>query len=163
MDQTLYNDLNEFYHLLEDKKNEIIQSLKGLNLQMSSGWFNGHYRKTDSGMWEREAFPIPVISIHGFCDIEIHDERLSISTKMKKENALAFSFVPYIAYEFEAFGVEDYLADYFHSGMTLDDMKQQIEKSEEHEIGFAIMVPFDFSSRNLPDLITKLKTDGFFY
>ena len=82
---------------------------------------------------------------------------------MKKENALAFSFVPYIAYEFEAFGVEDYLADYFHSGMTLDDMKQQIEKSEEHEIGFAIMVPFDFSSRNLPDLITKLKTDGFFY
>mgnify|MGYP000016344818 CR=1 FL=1 len=31
---------------------------------------------------------------------------------MKKENALAFSFVPYIAYEFEAFGVEDYLADY---------------------------------------------------
>lgn len=99
MDQTLYKDLNEFYHLLEDKKNEIIQSLKGLNLQMSSGWFNGHYRKTDSGMWEREAFPIPVISIHGFCDIEIHDERLSISAKMKKENALAFSFVPSYRYK----------------------------------------------------------------
>lgn len=163
MDQTLYKDLNEFYHLLEDKKNEIIQSLKGLNLQMSSGWFNGHYRKTDSGKWEREAFPIPVISIYGFCDIEIHDERLSLSTKMKKENALAFSFVPYTAYEFEAFGVEDYLADYFHSGMTLDDMKEQIEKSGESEIGFAIIVPFDFKNKSLMDLIEKLKTDGFFY
>ena len=163
MNQTLYKDLNEFYHFLEEKKNEIIQSLKGLNLKMSSGWFNGHYCKTDSGKWEREAFPIPVITIHGICDIEIHDERLSISTKMKKENALAFSFVPYTAYEFEAFGVKDYLADYFHSGMNLDDMKHQIEKSGESEIGFAIIVPFDFNSRNLIELIDKLKADGFFY
>lgn len=163
MNQTLYKDLNEFYHFLEEKKNEIIQSLKGLNLKVSSGWFNGHYRKTDSGEWERESFPIPVISVHGICDIEIHDERLSLSTKMKKENALAFSFVPYIVYEFEAFGVEDYLADYFHPGMTLDEMKQQIEKSDESEIGFAIILPFDFNSRNLLDLIDKLKTDGFFY
>lgn len=163
MDQTLYKDLNVLYLLLEEKKNEIIQNLKGLNLKVSSGWFNGHYRKTDSGKWEREAFPIPVISIHGICDIEIHDERLSFSTKMKKENALAFSFVPYAVYEFEAYGVEDYLADYYHSGMTFDDMKQQIEKSGENEIGFAIIVPFDFKNRSLMDLIEKLKTDGFFY
>lgn len=163
MDQTLYKDLNVLYLLLEEKKNEIIQNLKGLNLKVSSGWFNGHYRKTDSGKWEREAFPIPVISIHGICDIEIHDERLSFSTKMKKENALAFSFVPYTVYEFEAYGVEDYLADYFHSGITLDDMQQQIQKSGENEIGFAIIVPFDFENRSLMDLIEKLKTDGFFY
>lgn len=163
MDQTLYKDLNVLYLLLEEKKNEIIQNLKGLNLKVSSGWFNGHYRKTDSGKWEREAFPIPVISIHGICDIEIHDKRLSFSTKMKKENALAFSFVPYTVYEFEAYGVEDYLADYFHSGITLDDMQQQIQKSGENEIGFAIIVPFDFENRSLMDLIEKLKTDGFFY
>ena len=163
MDQILYKDLNEFYHFLEEKKNEIIQSLKGSNLKVSSGWFNGHYRKTASGKWERESFPILVISVHGICDIEIHDERLSLSTKMKKENALAFSFVPYTVYEFEAYGVEDYLADYYHPGMTLDEMKRQIEKSEEHEIGFAIIVPFDCNSRNLLALIDKLKTDGFFY
>jgi len=47
--------------------------------------------------------------------------------------------------------------------MTLDDMKHQIEKSEENEIGFTFIVPFDFNSGSLMDLIDKLKTAGFFY
>lgn len=65
------------------------------------------------------AYPIPVIGVKDFCDIEIQFDKISASTKLNREAALAYSYEKFSEYEFEVYGVEDYLADFYHNGQTI--------------------------------------------
>ena len=58
-------------------------------------------------------YPIPVISIKGYCDIEIEIDEITISTKLKYNDALNFDYSKIMHYDFEMYGVKDYLKDYY--------------------------------------------------
>lgn len=62
----------------------------------------------------------------GFCDVEIHLDYIAVTTKLSRQNALGNTFAKVSGYEFEAFGVEDYLSDYYHKGMSIQEMKKNI-------------------------------------
>ncbi len=53
-------------------------------------------------------YPIPVISVKGYCDVEISPDGISVTTKKKRKDALDYSFERLKGYSFEAFGVEGY-------------------------------------------------------
>ena len=116
MDKELLKEINIAYNRLEMKQAEITHALFHRIFELESGWYNGHYHKGEDGNWFRESYPIPVIGIKGICDIEIQFEKITISTKLKRDMALAYSFEKFSGYEFEAYGVEDYLADFYHAG-----------------------------------------------
>ena len=126
MDEELLNEINTAYYRLEMKQVEIIHALFHRIFALESGWYNGHYHKSDNDNWIRESYPIPVIGVKGFCDIEIQFDKIFISTKLQRSTALTYSFEKFTWYEFEAYGVEDYLADFYHAGQTMHEMKDNI-------------------------------------
>ncbi|MDE5597728.1 MAG: hypothetical protein K2J04_07840 [Lachnospiraceae bacterium] len=74
------------------KKAEIVHTLLHRKLELESSWYNGHYHRNEAGEWSRESYTIPVISVNGLCDIEIQFDKVSVSTKLKRDRALVYSF-----------------------------------------------------------------------
>lgn len=163
MDKHFLNELNDAYSQLETKKTEITDTLSNNIFKLESGWYNGHYARDESGNWFRESYPILVIEVKGLCDIEIEFDKISVSTKLKRETALNYSFKEFTGFDFEAYGVENYLADFYHFGQTIQDMKENILACDEKEIGFSFVFPFDIGKKEIFDFILLLHTENFFY
>ena len=163
MDKQFRNEINAAYYWLEQKQAEIGYALFHRIFELESGWYSGHYHKDDDGNWFRESYPIPVIGVKGFCDIEIQFDKISISTKLKRDAALAYSFAKFSGYKFEAYGVEDYLADFYHSGQTMQKLKENIRACNEKEIGFSFVFPFDVDGKQIFEFVKLLRREGFYY
>lgn len=155
--------LNGAYSKLEAKNNEILRSLTHRIFELESGWYNGHYQKDSDGKWVRDAYPIPVTGVKGLCDIEIQLDRISVSTKLKRDAALAYSFDKLLEYEFEAYGVENYLSDYYHPGQSVQEMKENIHASAEAEIGLSFSFPFEVTGQEIFAFVKLLRREGFYY
>lgn len=151
------------YNGLEIKRNEIISTLTHCAFELESGWYNGHYQKNHEGKWVKDVYPIPVITVKELCDIEIQFDRIYVSTKLKRDAALAYSYAKLMDNEFEAFGVEDYLSDYYHLGKTEQDLKDNINASGETEIGFSFTFSFEADVTQLFEFVKLLKLEGFYY
>lgn len=163
MNKELLREMNAAYYRLETKEAEVVRALMHEIFELQSGWYNGHYHRNEAGEWSRESYPIPVISVNGLCDIEIQFDKVSVSTKLKRDAALAYSFEKLAQYEFEAYGVEDYLADFYHAGQTVKEMKENIRTSGEAEIGFSFVFPFDIDGKQIFEFAKLLRREGFFY
>lgn len=159
----LLNEMNAAYYRLEMKQAQIVHALLHRIFEIESGWYNGHYHKNLTGEWCRESYPIPVISVKGFCDIEIRLDKITVSAKLKRDAALAYSFDKMQGFSFEAYGVEDYLADYYHEGQTLQDLKDNITRCDEDEIGFSFMFPPDIEGKQIFEFAKLLRREGFYY
>lgn len=163
MDKELRKEIHAAYYRLEMKQAEIVHALFHRFFELESGWYNGHYHKDDAGEWQRESYPIPVIGVKGYCDIEIQFDRISVSTKLKQDAALAYSFEKFTGREFEAYGVEDYLADFYHAGQTVQELRENICASDEREIGFSFIFPFDIVGNQIFEFVKLLRREGFYY
>lgn len=163
MDKELLKEINAVYYRLEMKQAEITNTLFHRIFELESGWYNGHYHKGEDGNWLRESYPIPVIGVKGFCDIEIQFDKISVSTKLKRNTALAYSFEKFAGYEFEAYGVDDYLSDFYHPGLTVQELKENIRACGEKEIGFSFVFPFDVEGKQIFEFVKLLRREGFFY
>jgi hypothetical protein len=175
MDKELLNEINTAYYRLEMKQAEIIHALSHRIFELESGWYNGHYHKGDNDNWIRESYSIPVIGVKDFCDIEIQfdksrltihkvaNENRSLNIKLKRNTALTYSFEKFTRHEFEAYGVEDYLADFYHAGQTVQEMKDNIRDCDEKEIGFSFMFPFEVDGKQIFEFVKLLRREGFYY
>lgn len=95
------------------------------------------------------------------CDIEIELEKTCVSTKLSKENALAFNYDNIAHFKFEVFGVEDYLTDYYLSGNDISVLLQRIRSSEETEIAYSFI--FDEAFLEGGKFLIFLKQNQFYY
>lgn len=163
MDKQILNEINTAYHRLELKQAELVRALSHRIFELESGWYNGHYQKDETGNWFRESYPIPVLGVKGLCDIEIPFDKISVSTKLKRNAALAYPFEEFVGYEFEAYGVDDYLADLYHSGQTMQDLQENIRACDEREIGFSFVFPFDVDGKQVFEFVKLLRREGFYY
>ena len=163
MDKQILNEINTAYHRLELKQAELVRALSHRIFELESGWYNGHYQKDETGNWFRESYPIPVLGVKGLCDIEIPFDKISVSTKLKRNAALAYPFEKFVGYEFEAYGVDDYLADLYHSGQTMQDLQENIRACDEKEIGFSFVFPFDVDGKQVFEFVKLLRREGFYY
>ena len=152
------SELNEIYKKLDDKAREI-----GKLLQCNFGYYNGHYHKNESGNYQMDYFPIPVIEMKGVCDIEIELDQVSVTTKLTREKALSYDFEKVKTYKFEAYGIEDYLEDFYTEGDTIDTMVEKITKSEEESIFFSFYFPYETDPNSICEFVNFIHTDGFFY
>lgn len=152
--------LNELYAPLERKRGELLRMLQDCGLKAASGYYNGHYHKDTQGDYRMDYYPIPVISVWNLCDLEIDFDDICVSTKLTREEALAYDYGKLVPYPFEAFGVEDYLADFYLPGMSADALRRSILESSEQEIGFSFRFDFDAA---LPEFVKLLQSEGFYY
>ena len=163
MDKQILNEINTAYSHLEMKQTELVNALFHRIFELDSGWYNGHYHQDEAGNWFRDSYPIPVIGVKGLCDIEISFDKISISTKLKRKEVLAYSFEKFAGYEFEAYGVEDYLTDFYHPGQTVQDLRENIRVCGEKEIGFSFVFPFDVKGKHIFEFVKLLRREGFYY
>lgn len=78
------DELNGVYYPLYIKANEILKRFVPSRIfEAEYGWYNGHYSKNQSGQYVMDYFPIPVVSVKGFCDIEIGIGQITVSTKLR--------------------------------------------------------------------------------
>lgn len=159
----LQKEMNAAYDRLEKKRDALAHAFSQCGFELEAGWFNGHYQKNEDGGFSRDSYPIPVISVKGVCDMEIQFDRIDVSTKMKREKALTYSFDKMGDYSFEAYGVEDYLGDYYHEGQTIQELRDNILGSEEKEIGFSFTFSFDTEGEKILEFVTLLRREGFYY
>lgn len=159
------DQLNEIYKELHLKAHEIANEFAGLHngYEHSMGWYNGHYFKNEAGEYQMDFFPIPVISVHNICDIEISLDGISISTKLKKDDALIFDYSTIEGMKFEAYGVNDYLADFYTEGMTIEELISNIQESKEAEIGLSFFFDKDTASKDIYGKVSFLCRKGFYY
>ncbi len=75
---------------------------------------------------------------------------------------MEYSYEKLRAYKFEAYGVEDYLADYYHEGQNLRELKAKIRNSEEKEIGFSFTLPFETTGNQIYEFVKLLRREGFY-
>ena len=155
-------ELNRIYCPLYMRSTEILSRFASQTFQAEMGWYSGHYSKNESGEYEMDYFPIPVISVKGCCDIETGLDKISITAKLKRSDALACSFED-IKVPFEAYGVEDYLADYYTAGMTLEELRENIRGCGEKEIGFCFLFESDEDKDRLFEFVKLLRKKGFYY
>lgn len=154
--------LNEIYYPLDLKQAEL-NALFRRDFRLESSWYNGHYHKDETGNWCRESYPIPVIGVKGLCDIEVPFDKISISTKLKRDAALGYPFEKLAGYEFEAYGVENYLTDFYHPGQTAQNLRENIRACNEKEIGFSFVFPLDRDGKQIFEFVKLLQQEGFYY
>lgn len=155
--------LNQIYAPLDAKRAQLTAALTERGFSPEWSFYNGHCHETAPGTYAMDSFPIPVITVKGLCDVEIGLDAVSVSTKLRRNDALARSFAPLSGYRFEAYGVEDYLATYYREGMSLVEMRTAIEKSLEAEIGFSFLLPPSADGADVAALAELLRREGFYY
>ncbi|MGI6758463.1 MAG: hypothetical protein ACOX40_01530 [Bacilli bacterium] len=79
-------ELNEIYKKLEFKSNEPSSPFSKIHnvFEYTVACYSGHYNKNNDGNYQIDYFPIPVISIKNYCDIEVGLDGVSLSKKLKK-------------------------------------------------------------------------------
>lgn len=160
MNSDFLEKLNELYQTLAKKTEDLALLLSGFG-KCEYGWYNGHFHK-DDGKWVKEYYPIPVISVKGLCDIEVGLETTTLSAKLGRDAAAQFPFETLSGCEFEVYGVQNYLSDFYRDGITTAQMRENICSSEEAEIGFSFAVDRANESEQLVKLVGMLKDAGFY-
>ena len=150
--------LNEIYKKLDDKAQDINKLLHGV-----LGYYNGHYHKNTAGNYERDYFPIPVISVKGLCDVEIELNQISITTKLTRKKAISYNFEKVKSYHFEAYGVENYLDDFYFEGNTISSMIEKIKASKEENVFFSFYFPLEVSAGIVSEFVNFIGKEGYFY
>ena len=121
------------------------------------------YARDGRGEFRRQAYPIPVVSVEGLCDIELGFLSLSITAKLARARALAFPYEALPPCSLGACGEEDHLSDYYHAGQSLETLRKNVASSRETEIGFAFSLPMTIEPDTLAAFLTFLKNSGFSY
>ncbi len=157
-------DLNRIYYPIHMKAMGIFSAFVNRSLfECECGWYNGHYSKNENGDYSCDYFPIPVVSVKGVCDIEIGFEQIDVFAKLKRKQALEYSFADMKGIPFEACGVDDYLADYYNSDMTIEELYKNIKQSDEKEIGFSFIFSFEEDGERFYDFAKLLRRKEFYY
>lgn len=156
-------EINRVYYELDMRRAQLCSALYHRIFDVESGWYNGHYRKDDDGNWRRESYPIPVISVKGFCDIEIQFDEITVTAKRKRTATLDYSYERIRTYPFEAYGVKDDLSNYYHEGQTIQDLKKNITESDEEEIFFSFSFPLDVDGKVIFEFVKLLRRENFYY
>lgn len=155
--------LNQLYRRLDERCTALTSALRAASFPATYAYHNGHYRKNDAGSYEMDYFPIPVISVDRLCDLEINLEMISISAKLKREHALLFDYEKLARFQFEVYGVEDYLADYYRDGMPFEALRSNLGASGEAEIGFSLYFAADTPPVVIVEAVQFLQREGFYY
>lgn len=157
------SQLNQIYKPLEMKAAQLASGLHHRIFDPQVRYYSGHYRRGVDGEYQRDSFPIPVVEVPGYCDVEVNLDCVTVSTKLRHEAALTNTFEEFQQYEFEAYGIDDYLMDFYLPGMIIEQMKENIRSSDEKEIGFSFRFSHEIDGNTMYEFVKLLRRLGFYY
>lgn len=160
-----FEELNAIYEKLDKKYNCIISQFVKIHncFTIKGGYYNHHYYKDESKKYSITFYPIPVISVDSVCDIEINMNSVTVSTKLIKSDALSFDYELIRNYNYEIYGVNEYLEDYKNLDDDIMDVLENINKSNEREIGYSFKFDFDIPPSDVYEFVKFIKNNKFYY
>ena len=162
MDRRLLAEMDAAYRALEARLEIVKAAVRQAGLECASIWHSGHYARDGHGEFRRQAYPIPIVSVEGLCDLELGFFWLSITAKLARAQSLAFPYEALPPCSFEACGVEHHLSDCYHARQRLEALGKNAASSHETEIGFAFSLPMTIEPE-LVDFLIFLKGSRFSY
>lgn len=157
-------ELNEMYNRLHVRCMQLMHGLTHRVFENEWAWYGGHYFKNAEGEYELAEYPIPVISVKGFCDVEIGLDQVSVSTKRRRLDTLEYSFEKFKDIPFECFSIENFLdEDYYNPSIPMAEFREKMRKSQEKALGFSFLFDFDVDADFLYEFVKLLRREGFFY
>lgn len=155
--------LNQFYRPLDDQMRTLLSLLKQWHgKRVVPGWFNGHYHKDAGGAYQKDVYPIPVISVMGLCDIEIDMDGITITSKLSTEQLQAIDWSNLKGTPFEVYGVEDYLTDY-GTDQNAEELASRAIHSSEKEFFISFSLSLHAPAEQVMDVLEILYDIGFYY
>ena len=137
---------------------ELARELEKEYPKLKMGFFGGHYYRDEKGGYEEDPDEIPVIELSGLCDIELGRNGIDVTAKLRRETEPDFDYSCFDE-DFEVYGVEDWLSDYYHPGMSFAALRGNILQSNEKEFFFSFRV----ERKKLLDFLKKIQRLGFYY
>lgn len=150
-----HNNLNTIYRELNQDKTKILNYIKTLNLSVKVGYYPFNSFK-DGERFFVEQYPIPVITIENKIDVGVDVHQVFFEIKLERETAINFNYHIFSAYQFEVYGIEEYLNDFFDG--NIDEIYRNIINSSEKEIGVSINIKKDKLLDTTKHVIEILKT-----
>ncbi len=155
--------LSEIYHPLEMKSFQILQGLQHRIFEPQLAYYCGHHRKSADGVHRIDYFPLPVITVDSFCDVVIDLDRVTVNSKLRRENALSFSYEQLGAYEFEICGEDNDTIYHHHPNADTAPVQETVLKSREKNFKFSFRFDFDVDGDTMYEFVKLLRRKGFFY
>ena len=162
-DNEFLNQLQKEYRRLELKYYQLWHGLDHRIFDLDGSWLNGEFEKSADGQWINQSYPIPVISVKGYCDVEIGFDKITVSVKRKRKDALERSYEKLMVYNFEAFGSDDCREVFYRPGMTGEQMKAKLRESNEQEIRFRFILPWNTDQEQIYEFAKLLRREEFYY
>lgn len=155
--------LNVLYHPLEMKAVQMLYGVSHRIFNPHLHYYSGCYTKGTDGTFSCNSYPIPVVTVDGYCNIEIHvDRTITVSTKMKHDHVLQHSFTKLEQYSFDAYDAVDRNNILYSSGMTLEKLKENAVRCDAKEIGFSFYFDFDVGGDSMYKFVKLLRREGFY-
>lgn len=160
MAENTRESLNQLYRPLDEKLHELIAKLTKLHggFKVTSGFYNGHYHKNAAGLYQADAYPIPVISVMGLCDIEIDFDGITVTTKLSKDQIKAFDWNTLGDARF----AEDYLIDYGNEQVA-GQIKNNLLSSDEKEFFVSFSLPSGTDGEEIMRFLRTLQKNNYYY
>jgi hypothetical protein len=155
--------LSEIYPPLEMKSFQILQGLQHRIFEPQLAYYSGHHRKSADGVHRIDYFPLPVITVDGFCDVVIDLDCVAVNSKLRRENALVFAYERLGAYEFEICGEDDNTIYHYQPHAETTPMQEAVLKSSEKIFKFSFCFDFDVDGDTMYEFVKLLRRKGFFY
>ena len=108
-------------------------------------------------------YPIPVISVKCYCDIEIDLENIRVVTKLKRKKALQLSFAEFDNYHFIAYSKAGCFCDFDNRKKSISDLHNMISNSDNNEIRFTFYFNFDTDGNDIFKFVKLLRRKEFYY
>lgn len=135
--------LNSVYEPLCIRTKKFCDSVKEQNIPFERGFYNHHtVRKGDSYFLEH--FPIPVVTLKCLGDFGFELDHVFFEAVIPRNKALELDFTGIARdFDFDVYGAENYLCDFYHAGMDVSCIRELILSSAETEICVSLRFPPD--------------------
>ena len=155
--------LSEIYHPLEMKSFQILQGLQHRIFEPQLAYYSGHHRKSADGVHRVDYFPLPVITVDGFCDVVIDLDCVTVNSKLSRENALSFAYEQLGAYEFEICDEDDDTIYHHHPHADTAPIRESLLKRSGKNFRFSFRFDFNIDGDTMYEFVKLLRRKGFFY
>ena len=147
MDKALFQQLNRVYAPLRGRALRLTDALAQKSIEAKWGWYANHSVRVD-GEYQTDEFPIPVVDVGELCEIGFNLDECWLEFQLPRAAALAFDWGR-LPEDAEVYGVENYLLDFYRTGMDPAGIAGRIAASAEQAVNAALAFPADVELETL--------------
>ena len=149
--------LNDIYHKVNQRKQELIKYIEEVGYTFKCNYYAHHWIRVNR-KWVEEEYPIPVITIDGFGDLGVDIDHIFLELILSKKKALVLDYRQFEPLEFEVYGAESFLEDFYQAEMNLEEIKSRIQESHDAQIGISFFFTDLTSMKVIFAEITQIET-----